>query len=116
MRCLKFSMYNVFCLVGKVAYLSVKVGTKNETKKSERFFLKNSYDNTVLNTSETIKRPRHLGKSLKNIFIWRHCVFGWLLCISGEMLETAVDNYQLKIYYCGFLEHYNFGQTKPSQI
>ena len=31
-------MYNVFCLVGKVAYLSVKVGTKNETKKSERFF------------------------------------------------------------------------------
>ena len=40
----------------------------------------------------------------KIIYLATLC-FGWLLCISGEMLETAVDNYQLKIYYCGFLEH-----------
>ena len=40
MRYLKVSMYNVFCLVGKVAFLWVKVGTKNEKKKSEWFFRK----------------------------------------------------------------------------
>ena len=37
MRCLKVSMYNVFYLVGKMAYLSVKVGTKNETKSQNGF-------------------------------------------------------------------------------
>ena len=56
MRCLKISMYTVFGLatisektkilskmtklVQKSAHLSVKVGTKNETKKSERFYRK----------------------------------------------------------------------------
>jgi len=93
MRCLKVFMYNVFGLVGKVAYLSVKVGTKNETKKSEKQF------GYYCNTSATIKRSVHLVLGLNEGLV--ECV---TVCVKSEVilnfhcLARASSPSTIKIY------------------